>query len=866
MFSFLTFITAPYRVNSLNKYEFFTDFNINNSKVLFLADQKEEVVAHQQAYHWHGGPLTIKVFLERADNMYFKIHFQEVAPITRDNVIFNGVPSLPIAMPGAKPNELWFGARDVTVKKGWNELTLSSASPRTPAVIERISAMNVMGYTDFLLETKLIDRQISAVAPAPYFSLNALFQVTASLLLFWLFLSCLSFLSGFVIVDPGTAFVPANTFLATVYLLFLSLPVIPAVSQFQVYVSENSFFTITIGSVILSFMFYLYRNFSPTEKFLKSLSSLRTKILKVPAVTVIVIPIVMYFVLLQRYGLNLLYRDQWSQFIDVISLKEGYLRFEDLFILHNENRMTLARIIWLINSYLTNYNIKVHMYLSAMFISGSAWIIFRAQMREFASLARNTRLFCFVPMAFLLFHLYQWEVMFRADEMVRVLGNFLFVMLTYFICFEKANFFLWVTIGVLCALCQISGLLVWPVFFLVFLAKRKWNLSAWWSLGGIITIFVYTINWHPPAAQKAYLSPFGVPIKAITYFFSVLGNPFLVIAPAFTGVLTVFVLFFLWRYRRFFEGNNLFIQFNLTLILTGFFEAAMITSGRLYMGGVNASRYAHEMVYFWVGVVNLVLVLLLQIRARPIPPRQVFKVASMVILFLYGFFNNYIAGFAKIISHNQELTAQSRHLDFYLYTPAMYVDFFSAEILKVRRYASKMERYGMLCGRSQQDWYRYSDSGLNDSRLSGVFGIVDTAEVISNQLSLDKEDSVLFLEGWVLSKKEFLKIKTVALVANDQIIVEVKPGPLRPDLKDYFVDSENVYHDWLMYVPVNKLSGNSHVKIVARFSDGKFGELATTDKVRGFESNFTLLSADLAATSEKDRWLWKERLKIPGRQ
>ncbi len=84
-----------------------------------------------------------------------------------------------------------------------------------------------------------------------------------------------------------------------------------------------------------------------------------------------VVPIILYFVFVARYGVNYIYLDQWSDVAMLHAAIHGNLTWSMLWAQHNENRMLFPNLIFILFALNGHFDTRSIMYLSAALFSVS---------------------------------------------------------------------------------------------------------------------------------------------------------------------------------------------------------------------------------------------------------------------------------------------------------------------------------------------------------------------------------------------------------------------------------------------------------------------------------------------------------------
>lgn len=246
-------------------------------------------------------------------------------------------------------------------------------------------------------------------------------------------------------------------------------------------------------------------------------------------ISLIILPIILDIIYIKFYGVNVPFWDEWG-FIPVIDkFYNNNLSFNDLFAQNNEHREFFVRIIMLISMYFTHYNTVAEMYISCGIASLTLFILFILYKQRFGlSLAS---LIGFIPVSWLLFDFRQFDNILMGWTIHIYLAVFGLILSIFSLKNTKkidGMFILAILGGVISSFSFLTGLVIWPLGFLLILASKanKILLGVLWSLAGIITSYLYFHNWVRPGQTPSILYSIENPLNGIAYMFIYIGSIF----------------------------------------------------------------------------------------------------------------------------------------------------------------------------------------------------------------------------------------------------------------------------------------------------------------------------------------------------
>jgi hypothetical protein len=322
-------------------------------------------------------------------------------------------------------------------------------------------------------------------------------------------------------------------------------------------------------------------------------------VISAASLLLILLPIVLAFLYVGSYGVNILFGDGWTMVPLFEKYSQGTLGFQDLWRQHFEHRVFFVRVALLLIGIPTHADNYAAMYLHlACFVATTAVLLlaFRSSV--------STRPLFFVPVPFLVFSLRQWSNFFHAFQLAAGL-SLLFSVLAFYLLYlatrkdgRLGSFAGATASGVVASFSFSAGLFVWPVGFLQVLAsplsrRAKRVLALIWILATAATAVAYFYGLKVPEGQKAGYF-YNNPSLGIDYFLTLLGNPLSPFrgAELLVGLLLVcltgIALYLAYRAGRFGE-----LSFWAALIAFSLLLMGIITLGRSGLGvaGALESRY-----------------------------------------------------------------------------------------------------------------------------------------------------------------------------------------------------------------------------------------------------------------------------------
>src|SRR6516162_4277770 len=102
---------------------------------------------------------------------------------------------------------------------------------------------------------------------------------------------------------------------------------------------------------------------------------MKKALLIIGTVTGFALPVVLYFVFVSRYSVNVVVDDQFSDVALIGKAFSGHLQLGDLWAQHNEHRIFFPNLIVLALAYSTHLDVQTEEYLSAALLVASIGLL-----------------------------------------------------------------------------------------------------------------------------------------------------------------------------------------------------------------------------------------------------------------------------------------------------------------------------------------------------------------------------------------------------------------------------------------------------------------------------------------------------------
>jgi hypothetical protein len=261
------------------------------------------------------------------------------------------------------------------------------------------------------------------------------------------------------------------------------------------------------------------------------------------------IPAFFAFRFIHRYGVSVVFWDDFS-FVHLFpAVLKGTITAQDLLALHTEHLMFFGRLAMLALGFATHLNSVAQMYASWAFVLLTEFVLLRLAVKTLGLKVSTIALF--LPIAFLLFSLRAYEVFLLAIIIVNSMTIFFFVSTVYFLsCIQQSShswrdFLMAIVFGIFTTFTgAASALTVWPIGLLqlVPLLKQstavdekslRWKMIYSWLGASLLCFAIYGYqiwlrnidrhqNFLGSSLQYVLYNKKAVGAYALTLF----GNPF----------------------------------------------------------------------------------------------------------------------------------------------------------------------------------------------------------------------------------------------------------------------------------------------------------------------------------------------------
>jgi len=239
------------------------------------------------------------------------------------------------------------------------------------------------------------------------------------------------------------------------------------------------------------------------------------------------IPVAAYLWFIQRYGVNVIWRDQWSDVNVIRQLHAGAFGLGTLWAPHNQNRLLFPNLLVVLLAQTTRLNLFVEMYLSAGMLFASIALFIWTHKRR----APSTPWIYYCPVAILLLSFVQFE---NTLSGFQVCWYFVLLALAASLFFLDSPRFSWLVLtcaivaAVVGSYSAIQGLFIWPVGLLLLYQRRHAlrYLLTWVATAAITAaLFLYHLGGSSYGESSGSISSaFHNPVLAAKFFFLAIGD------------------------------------------------------------------------------------------------------------------------------------------------------------------------------------------------------------------------------------------------------------------------------------------------------------------------------------------------------
>ena len=314
---------------------------------------------------------------------------------------------------------------------------------------------------------------------------------------------------------------------------------------------------------------------------------------------------VAYLWLVQHFGVNAIWYDQWDD-VNLIA----HPNLSTLWMQHNENRIFVPNLIVLLLAHTTGFNIHIEEYLSAVIAVTAVALVLLAHRRR----SPSTPIVLYLPVAILMLSFVQWWNALFGFQLAWYMDLVCLAAMIYVL--DRPALGWWpfagaATIALIGSLSSLQGLLLWFIgLYLLYARSRPWSSVAIWSTCGFVTWVLYFFDYSSSLGGSNGSFAWHHLSTTLNFVLLLMGEltgssiPYSGHAPAVLSggiVLTVVavVLLVLWGFRR----DETARPIGMALIIFGLLFAVQVAIGRVAFGlfYADSSRYATFVMLVLVG-------------------------------------------------------------------------------------------------------------------------------------------------------------------------------------------------------------------------------------------------------------------------
>ena len=242
------------------------------------------------------------------------------------------------------------------------------------------------------------------------------------------------------------------------------------------------------------------------------------------------IPLVIYLWFIDRYGVNVIWGDQWADVNVIRHSFDGTLSLSALWAQHNEARIFFPNLIVVVLAHTTHFNLFAEMYLSAALLCAATAVLILTHRRR----APSAPWIFYCPVAIMLLSLVQYGDTLWGFQVAWYLVLLALAVSLLLLDRPTLSWLLLMgamAVAVIGSFSLFQGLLIWPIgVLLMFQRKRRPSMVATWVCVGVATTTVYFdhFNLRVPGVegQLGMDHDFALhhPATFLKFFFTVIGD------------------------------------------------------------------------------------------------------------------------------------------------------------------------------------------------------------------------------------------------------------------------------------------------------------------------------------------------------
>lgn len=318
-----------------------------------------------------------------------------------------------------------------------------------------------------------------------------------------------------------------------------------------------------------------------------------------------------------RYGVNVVFWDEWS----VVSLYDDIvsngITFEKLFAQHNEHRMLFPNLLLLLSLCMTKWNTKYVMYISAGILSVTYYLMIRCSVPKKRIVDFTGTDVCFCVLSGLcLMSACQWENLLWGFQVAWFFIELCVVAsLTFFGRYlkdgNKKDGMVSILFATVSAYSSLQGLAVWPMYVCLFVIisvlERKWiSWKKWmpYAVVGILEIVFYfygyvNVSYHEGYKADGIKQCIGFMMKQLGFVFCDSNER---VAGCVGILLTILAFFLIIRQIHKKKAEEYLVSMGMIIFAMG--VLLMISIGRSNLS--LASRYTTYGLMAVAGILSMI--------------------------------------------------------------------------------------------------------------------------------------------------------------------------------------------------------------------------------------------------------------------
>jgi len=367
------------------------------------------------------------------------------------------------------------------------------------------------------------------------------------------------------------------------------------------------------------------------------------------------IPIAIVSLYIFLFGLNIPFLDQWEVVGLLEKQQQGSLAFSDLFAQHNEHRPFFPRLIWIVLSEFTRYNVNAQLWVN-LFIALGTFVFFVSRaVRTMEQRGVDAPWFLIPVLSLLVFNLGQRESWLQGIQTIMFLGTAC-VLIGFFLLAEGSDwvrFWSAILLGGTATFSMANGLLYWPIGLIVLWITTSPGIRSLrlllWTAVSFVCIGLFFANWTS-SGHLNLLYVLTHPVEWLMWILDFLGSPLMTLwyVAWIFGVLSIVLYSLIIRHlliTRDWKPVVPYFAIAFFILLTG----CSISLGRMEMGMRQAvvPRYLTMSVWYWASLFTL-----LPLLEMKVPHRRILYsllTASLIFLTIGGGWRGHVSLYQRIL-------------------------------------------------------------------------------------------------------------------------------------------------------------------------------------------------------------------------